>query len=268
MEKEVRTIKCPNCGADHDIHLPKCPYCGFMNPEGAEEKYLSDLEKTRQELDQVDEIAAENVKSEVKDSAKTLGKRLIIVAMILLVLGGIALLATRMDACERSGYELTEEELKWQNEAFPKLDALYESGAYLEASNLLNTYSEQNHRVWDWKHYNFIRWYQDYRMIREELEILKKDGLCSEPLGELLVRHMFEFYDLDTEKAKDLGVQDEKDAAVLLSYREEIVQAIHERLGFSDAQMTDFLKEIRDDRGYIDYDRCNAIAKEYYRQFK
>ncbi|MBR3035829.1 MAG: hypothetical protein IKI54_00855 [Lachnospiraceae bacterium] len=268
MEQEIKKIKCPNCGADHDIHLPKCPYCGFMNPEGAEEKYLNDLEKTRQELDQVDELAAENVKDEVKDSAKKLGKRLILAGMILILLGGIAYFATRMDACHRSVYELTEEEMKWQHEAFQKLDELYESGSYPEVVERLNTYSGQNHRVWDWKHYEFIYWYSNYQQIRELLQMVEEDGKCDEPFGQILVREMFEFYDFDTEKAKGSGTLDEKEAVLIVGYQKDVEEAIHERLGFSDDQLQAFLQEARDEYGYIDNKKCEQIAKEYYQQFK
>lgn len=268
MEEENRQIVCPNCGAEYDIHLPKCPYCEFINPEGAEEKYLNDLEKVRQELDHVDELAAERVKSEVRNSTKKLGKRVLIIGIVFLAIIGLAFLIDHLVSGRFSGYELTEKELAWQNEAFQELDSLYESGSYEEAGMLLNRYSEEKHRVWDWKHYYFISWYLEYLQIRDDLKTLEEDGTCSEPLGSILVRHMFEFYDLNADRMSNEGIKDEKEIAVLTACREEIVTAVHERLGFSEEQMTRFLSEVCDEYGYLDYKKCDKIAKEYYHQFK
>ena len=50
----MKEIECPNCGAVFEAKEPKCPYCGHINPMGAEAKFLRDLEKTRKDMDQVD----------------------------------------------------------------------------------------------------------------------------------------------------------------------------------------------------------------------
>lgn len=268
MEQEKGQIICPNCGAEYDIHLPKCPYCDFINPEGAEEKYLKDLDKVRQELDHVDELAAERIKSEVKNSTKKLGKRILTIGIVFLLFVGLIFLADHLISSGHSDYELTEKELTWQNEAFKELDSLYESGSYEEAGELLNRYAEENHRVWDWKHYSFISWYLEYLQIRDDLKTLEEDGKCSEPLGRILVRHMFEYYDLDTDRMTSEGIKDENETAVLSACREEVVLAVHERLGFSEEQMERLLSEARDEYGYLDYKKCDKIAKEYYHQFR
>ena len=53
----MKEIECPNCGAVFEAKEPKCPYCGHINPMGAEAKFLRDLEKTRKDMDQVDDEA-------------------------------------------------------------------------------------------------------------------------------------------------------------------------------------------------------------------
>ena len=37
--------KCPNCGAKIDKLDASCPYCGYINVEGAEKKYMDELEE-------------------------------------------------------------------------------------------------------------------------------------------------------------------------------------------------------------------------------
>ena len=58
-DPNTKLIICPNCGAQFNVHEPRCPYCDHLNPAGAEEKYMHDLEETRLALDQVDELAGE-----------------------------------------------------------------------------------------------------------------------------------------------------------------------------------------------------------------
>ena len=44
---------CSNCGAPINIHTDKCPHCGYTNIEGAEEKYLNELEEIKDNLAQL-----------------------------------------------------------------------------------------------------------------------------------------------------------------------------------------------------------------------
>ena len=50
-------IVCTSCGASFDKDEPKCPYCGTLNPYGAEKEYKEKLEDIREKLDVVDDIA-------------------------------------------------------------------------------------------------------------------------------------------------------------------------------------------------------------------
>ena len=35
---------CPNCGAEIEAKEPKCPFCGYINIPGAEEKFMRELD--------------------------------------------------------------------------------------------------------------------------------------------------------------------------------------------------------------------------------
>ena len=56
MSDKERTV-CGSCGASFDKDEPKCPYCGTLNPYGAEKEYKEKLEDIREKLDVVDDIA-------------------------------------------------------------------------------------------------------------------------------------------------------------------------------------------------------------------
>ncbi|MBQ9911214.1 MAG: hypothetical protein IJM50_06930 [Lachnospiraceae bacterium] len=265
-KKEIRLIKCPNCGADHDIHLPKCPYCGFLNPEGAEEQYLSGLKKTQDDLDKVDDIAAENVKTEVKDSAKAVGKKLIVIGAVILLIGLAVFLVNKLSSCSDKSYELTEKEMRWQREVFPQLDALYDAGSYRAAAERIYEYGAKDHRVWDWKHYEFISWYGRYEEVQKDVMELNAAGTCSESLAGMLVYDTFGFYFRDYEASYNQISREEKD--ILDQYREEVVRIIRERMGFSDEKMDELKKTVYDEYGVLRVKGCEEIAKEYHGQFR
>ncbi|MBR5361192.1 MAG: zinc-ribbon domain-containing protein, partial [Lachnospiraceae bacterium] len=55
---DSKIIKCSNCGAEIKESDTKCPYCGYINEEGAEKEYMEKLYDIRSSLDEVDKEAA------------------------------------------------------------------------------------------------------------------------------------------------------------------------------------------------------------------
>ena len=49
-------IKCQNWGADIEELVPRCPYCGAMNEPGAEHKYMQDLYKLKDDLEDLGDM--------------------------------------------------------------------------------------------------------------------------------------------------------------------------------------------------------------------
>ena len=45
---------CSNCGADISSKDIKCPYCGAMQYEASEKKYMNDLYKINSDMDNLD----------------------------------------------------------------------------------------------------------------------------------------------------------------------------------------------------------------------
>ena len=54
-------VKCFNCGAVHSVDDPRCPYCGALNPVGAEKAYMNELDDLKDETDQLAEDAEDDV---------------------------------------------------------------------------------------------------------------------------------------------------------------------------------------------------------------
>ena len=147
----MRQVECPNCGAVFDAEETRCPYCTYMNPEGAEAKYLKDLENKRRDLDNVDDQVRDGYRKEIKKSAGTAMKVVLITALVLAVLGGALFFAeNRIFNRDRGDYAA---ELAWEHERFPEYNKLLEAGKYEELIEELAEDGE-NHDVWNWERYD------------------------------------------------------------------------------------------------------------------
>lgn len=260
----MNKLICPNCGAEIDASLPKCPYCGFINQEGAEDKFFDDLEVTREKLvELVDSPEAGGAyKDEIKHSSSGLIKKIVIIAVIImaLVMAGI----TIDKLLHGSGSSKTDysKEIAWQNEHFPELDKLYEEEKYDELIMKIGEFSEDDHEVWDWNHYYFADAMDDYRCIKSYLKDLDK-GDFDEVDGSLLTYAVFKFCYRDYQ----WNVKDEKDIEILDGIASEVIEIAHKRMGFSDAMLEDFKAKVYKDR-YVDWNQSCKIAEKYYKNFK
>ena len=147
----MRQVECPNCGAVFDADETRCPYCAYINPEGAEAKYLKNLESRRRELDSVDDQVRSEYRKEIKQGAGKALKAVLIIALILaVVIGGFVYAENRIFNHDREDYAA---ELAWEHERFPEYDKLFEEGKYEELIAVLADDGE-NHDVWNWERYD------------------------------------------------------------------------------------------------------------------
>lgn len=148
----MKEIECPNCGAVFEARDAKCPYCGHINPMGAEAKFLRDLEHTRKQLDKVDDEAKETYKGEMKRGTRSAVKTIIIVAIViaLLIVGYRIMENTMFYYGFKGDYA---KELSWEHEAFEEYDELYEAGKYDELMERIAEDGEE-HDVWNWENYD------------------------------------------------------------------------------------------------------------------
>ena len=148
----MKEIECPNCGAIFEAREAKCPYCGHINPSGAEAKFLRDLEKTRKDLDNVDDEARRAYSGEMKKGAGSAAKIAVIAAIVIAILAGIYFVLdnTLFDYGFKGDYA---KELAWEHEAFDEYDELYEAGKYDELMERIAEDGE-DHDVWNWGNYD------------------------------------------------------------------------------------------------------------------
>lgn len=146
-------IKCPNCGAVFEAKEDKCPYCGYINPGGAEAKFLRDLEGKRQELDKVDDEARQEYKDEMKAGGKKALKLVCIVAIAIAVIIGVLLGVDKL--IMDNGREIpVAEEMVWEHTAFQEYDELFEAEEYEVLMQRIADDGDEGHEPWNWEHYD------------------------------------------------------------------------------------------------------------------
>ena len=201
---------CDNCGGVFKKTLPKCPYCGAINPEGAEKEYNNKLNNIREKLDVVDELAVEEYKNGLKLFFKT----------FFVVLPVFAILAAIWFFIEKGGmknisvrpkpYEPVLVSIEEANERFKEWNDLHDKERYSDLYELVNAYgySEMNS---NWVHSNF---YQKYYYISEidkgvsDIKAGKKLG--SYTLQDILWSLIYLEKDLDGEELYGLTKEDFK----------------------------------------------------------
>ncbi len=255
-------IKCPNCGAMIDPHEPKCPYCGYINPSGAQEQFMDKLEQNRLKLDNVDEEAAGLYEKEMKKK----GRRLAITAAVtVVVIAAVLLFAKFKDRLFYSSFERTAEEevaeIAWQKEHFPELTKLYDAGKYDELLDLYSEYLllDDIHDLWYWEHYAFVdallrfdNLKNSMRSFDQYVENKDTDLLASIFYG--AARFFYRDYESDTQITQ-------QDLEILAEAHNYAITILHDRFHFTDEDMDAIRSDIYG-FGYVDFKACQKVVED------
>ena len=162
-------LRCPNCGAEYEAGLLRCPYCRSVDDYQDETEYLEDLDELKDKLeDMPEDVLQEHKKKEVVQTAQDMKRILTVVGAVaaaFLLLIGVSAFFDQVvfGNSESKVREREREEYLWKQENFPKLDAFYESRDY---EGLLAFADEtDNNGIYDWEHYPLL----------DGLRILKRD---------------------------------------------------------------------------------------------
>lgn len=259
-------IICPNCGGEYDAGTAKCPYCDYINPEAAEDKFFEKLEEKRENLSDLPET--EEVKGaygrEVSENAGRAAKKIITAAVVIAVIAaGICVFRMIIDSrLMKEAPEAFAKELAWQNEHFAELDELYAADEFDKLAKLYSKYEDEGHDMWTWKHSAFLETRSMYNDLMSDLDEIEKSG-CSRSLAELMVYDAFYLYYTDY---SDI-MKDEKDLEMVEAYRTRAAEALHDRFAFTDSQLQSFRSSVYKD-GFVSWKECEKIAHKYYKNFK
>ena len=265
-----KTHICINCGAQINTSDTRCPYCGYINEEGAEKAYMNHLYDIRDNLDTVDEKAA----TEYGRGYGKVFKLILITLAVLLVISGIVY-AIRLT--EKSKRRVTDQsrgsdmldEMTWKKETYAKLDSLYDQGKYDEMCKVIYEANEQHHSIYEWEHYPFASAYDDYIMTLDDLEHVDEEGWKEYEAGAIFYRCCFIYYRDDVYKYGDpdnkLTEEETEKLKPVIGYMEGV---LHERLGFTDEEMDQLKNRLVGDNNNLLYDECIDISKQRMERFK
>lgn len=231
---------CPNCGASIDAMEPKCPFCGYINIPGAEEKFMQDLEQTQEELSQIPKMQEEQIKKSFFKSSKVIWITVLIAALVLLFfVGGSFACSKVLDSIFSYEYD-AKTEMLWERENFPILDEMYEKGdydgllAFQDEMYESNWNNNTNHGIYNWKHSDFLDYYRAYKETKEIINFMDTgDGLTKYAAQNLVYHCMRYHYRAYQEEYLTVSPEEEQ---MLEEYREYMEEIFYKRLKFTDEE--------------------------------
>lgn len=262
-------VICPNCGAAIYENEPSCPFCGYINVKGAEEKFLRDVQKTEDNLSQIPEMQKKQLKGLLSRNGKIVIVTIAIVAV--LALAGLGYRMFKEHVIYANNNYDPKVEMQWERETFPMLDEMYAEGKYDEILDFeYGLYSENkknktNHTIINWDHFHFITAYGNYATFKRAIELLDSDEQMSEFETQNMVYNGFWFYYRIFDDSYYMYTDEE--VAQLEAYREEVVSDLFARLKFTEEELLaiegDVLKN-----DFLDLDNCFKYAKKVKERFE
>ena len=252
-------IICPNCGAKIEEDITKCPYCGYINIEGAEKKYQQDIDEIR---DSIEEVKKEPAKAFKKGLSKGV-KVILVTVLVLIVLSIIFAVMAAFQAKDHPKMFLSAEDEAYASAyrvmAGEQLQAAYEDNDIEEMARIYDkAYSEDRVSLWGDPHYETGYASSCYMKLKKCLPNLDKDKRTKRESEEITYYCFYFYYRAYGEDGEDIFDPIRQD---------EILPIIHERLGFSDDDMENFRDKVATERGINRTDVYKA-TKRYYRNYK
>lgn len=249
---------CPNCGAKIDKDVTKCPYCGYINIEGAEKQYFEELGEIKQNLAEVADVPTEELKKGLSKSAKVVITTLVVLA----VLGAIYAVILMIELQNHPKEFLTAEEeayaSAYREVAGEQLEEAYEARDIAALAQIFDkAYSEDRVSLWGDPHYNSGYAASCYMKFQQCLPNLDKDKITKKEAEEITY-YCFYFY---------YRAYDSEDAEIFDPIRDdEIMTIITGRLGYSIQDMESFRDEVATPYG-VDRSKVYKITKKNYKQY-
>lgn len=155
-EQDENLARCANCGAEFSSEAARCPYCGALNPAGAERAYMQELGRIEHETNVLDDAARDDFKANVGGNAK----RIAIVALIAAaaIVAMLAIVHFSNQADEQRALDEYHAREAFREQHYAELDRLYEAGddeALVDyALSLID--EPGSDALYSWQHYDYL----------------------------------------------------------------------------------------------------------------
>lgn len=268
----MNKVICSNCGAAIYENEAKCPFCGYINMAGAEEKFMRDMKQTEADMSQIPQLQKAEYKKSMSKNSKIIFVTIGIAAMIAAILFGIHMFM------EHVLFSYDERDAKaqmlWERENFPILDEMYAAGDYdgiIQFEYDLYDENEANdtdYSVYDWEHYYFVNGYRRYRDVEDYIAILDRGEELSNYEAESIVYYCMWFHYREYDVDNEYMPYTDEEIAMLDGYREITDGYFFTRLGFTQQEVEKLYEDALDDYGGMDMKICWKYAKKVKDRFK
>lgn len=272
MEKnKAKTVICPNCGASIYENDASCPFCGYINIPGAEEKFMRDIRKTEQDMGEIPKLQKEEYKKSLSKSSKIIFTTIAITA-VLFIACALFLFGFEKITYYDSGKN-AKAQMIWNSENFPILDAMYAEEDYdgiLEYEYRLfeqNAENDTNYQMYDWEHYNFLSGYRNYKKVEEFVAKMDNRQLSKYEVKELVYNCLW-FYDRQYNKNREFMIYTDEEIALLDSYREITNGYMFGKLGFTQEEADKVMETMLTDYGILDVRKSYKYAEKIADRFQ
>lgn len=238
---------CPNCGAGFPIEEARCPYCGALNPYGAERAYMGALDSIRSKTDDLDDNAEEGFKNSLKRNAKRT------VAVIIVVVAALATLFLIVNCMSRGEERRDLQDFQaretFREQYFEELDRLYEAGDDDALSAYVWSLSDDPgfDALFSWNHADFLEVHDGWESLRSA-EGFIKSGECGIDDYTWSVSLALRLAQLDGNSEPKLSQDEEERAA---GYRAYAWQFLREVLQMGDEEIRAFADEAKGAQGNV-----------------
>ncbi len=250
---------CTHCGAEIDEHEVNCPYCGYLNPYGAERHYMKELEVIRKKTDELDDHPEESVKTEVKRKGRRAG---FIFLIALLIIGGIIVFFLAVNfLIERITYrDSARSEMEFRDRYVPELDRLLEEGRDEEACRYMSELydKEGSSYLWEWEHYEYLYMLGNLDYVRhvfEDEEGISEHEFVNAAAGVVM--------DVMGERSNPDRPVPPEDAEKIRAILEEEQQLLFEVTGLTGEEIREAYESVKQD-GWVPYDALERKMHEYW----
>ena len=251
--EESQQTTCPNCGAGFAIDEARCPYCGQLNPSGAEKAYMDALDDINDETGDLAEDARESIDTSIRRNAK---RTIVVIVIVAMALASLFAIATCMDrGQERRELRDYQAREAFRTQYFEEFDRLYEAGDDDALSAYVWNLSDDPgfEALFTWEHVGLLQAHDDWEALRSVADHVE-GGTCTIDDYTWSVSTALRLARLDgndTSPSAMLTPEEEKRAA---GYREYARQVLRETLQMNDGEIAAFADEAKDEYGYIQRD--------------
>lgn len=250
---------CGSCGAKLTEKDARCPFCGTINPLGAEAEYMEKLEDIREDTEDLADTTREEYGKQLKHHSGFAIKIFLVLFFICLFFFFLTHGCSHL--IEQHEKKELRDEIAFRNEYFPRLDELYSQGDDEIVMEYMDSLFNKKgvSALYSWKHQTYYQYYGYYQNVRNLIDGIKYQDYSDYELYEgfycalLLTQDVIQSYDRQAISAQ------EKDK--IEAFAQEAYQLLTADLGFAPDELQGIYDECCEDE-FLEYSLCKKYIKE------